>query len=39
LLGCQVQLDEGKLSIHYQNLEVLDGILERLGYGPGEEWD
>lgn len=38
-LGCRVEIDEGKLTIHYHNLEILDGVLERMGYRKKEEWD
>lgn len=39
LLGCRVVIDDGMLSIQYHNLEILDGILERIGYRKKEEWD
>jgi len=39
LIGCRVEIDYqtgrgGDLKIHYDNLDILDGVLERLGYQP-----
>lgn len=39
LLGCRVELNDRTLMIHFHNLEILDGILERMGYRTQEEWD
>lgn len=39
LLGCRAELNDGTLVIHFHNLEILDGILERMGFHSKEEWD
>ena len=38
LVGCRVELANGRLSIQYDNLEILEGVLERLGYSPDSTW-
>ena len=38
LLGCRVELANGRLSIQYDNLEILEGLLDRLGYSPNNTW-
>jgi ParB family chromosome partitioning protein len=41
LLGCRAEIDGGKLAIHFHDLEILDGVLERLGLRSGDDdgWD